>query len=94
MCIYVKNPKKSVVYLEVIGVVGVRHHVAVVGTLQLEAVCDASVRGAILAVAAEVGQTFVIAELLEVLVVISHPSVAQVFHHTWITQRQYIFVTD
>lgn len=82
MLVKIRRIQRYVVYLEVIGVVGVRHHVAVVGTLQLEAVCDASVRVAILAVAAEVGQTFVIAQLLEVLVVISHPSVAQVFHHT------------
>lgn len=75
-------------YLEVVGVVGVRHQVAVVGALQLEAVRDASVRAAVLAVAAEVGQTFVVAQLLEVLVVVGHPSVAQVFHHTWITERE------
>lgn len=75
--------RSSVGYLEVVGVVGVRHQVAVVGALQLEAVRDASVRVAVLAVAAEVGQTFVVAQLLEVLVVVGHPSVAQVFHHTW-----------
>lgn len=50
---------------------------------------DASVGGAVLAVTAEVGQAFVVAQLLEVLVVVGHPSVAQVFHHTWITQREY-----
>lgn len=69
-------------YLEVVRVVGVRHQNAVVGALQLEAVCDASIR---VAVAAEVGQTFVVAQLLEVLVVLGHASVAQVFHHTWRT---------
>lgn len=74
------------IYLEVIRVVGVRHQIAVVGALQLEAVCDAPVRVAVLAVAAEVGQTFVVAQLLEVLVVLGHASVAQVFHHTWSTQ--------
>lgn len=69
-------------YLEVVRVVGVRHQDAVVGALQQEAVCDASVG---VAVAAEVGQTFVVAQLLEVLVVLGHASVAQVFHHTWRT---------
>ena len=48
-------------YLEVVRVVGVRHQIAVVGALQLETVGDASVRVAVLAVAVEVGQTFVVA---------------------------------
>lgn len=79
-------------YLEVVRVVGVRHQIAVVGALQLEAVCDAPVRVAVLAVAAEVGQTFIVAQLLEVLVVLGHASVAQVFHHTWSTQgRRFVF---
>lgn len=48
-------------YLEVICVVGVRHQIAVVGALELEAVCDASIRVSVLAVAVEVGQTFAVA---------------------------------
>lgn len=48
-------------YLEVICVVGVRHQIAVVGALKLEAVCDASIRVSVLAVAVEVGQTFAVA---------------------------------
>lgn len=47
--------------LEVICVVGVRHQIAVVGALKLEAVCDASIRVSVLAVAVEVGQTFAVA---------------------------------
>lgn len=71
-------------HLEVICVVGVRHQIAVVGALQLEAVCDASIRVAILAVAVEVDQTFIVAEFLEVLVVLGYSSIAQEFHHTCI----------
>lgn len=87
-----RKARPSVSYLEVVRVVGVRHQVAVVGALQLEAVRDASVRVAVLAVAAEVGQTFVVAQLLEVLVVVGHPSVAQVFHHAWITKWEDLMV--
>lgn len=71
-------------HLEVICVVCVRHQIAVVGALQLEAVCDASIRIAVLAVAVEVGQTFIVAEFLEVLVVLGYSSIAQEFYHTCI----------
>lgn len=51
----------------------------------MEAVCDAAIRVAILATA-EVGQTFVVAQFLEVLVVFRDASIAQVFHHTGVWQ--------
>lgn len=69
-------------YFEVKGVIGVRHQVVLVGALQLEAVRDPALRGSVLAVAAEVHETLVVAQLLEVLVVVSYYAIAQVFHYT------------
>lgn len=43
---------------------------------------DPALRGSVLPVAAEVHQTLVVAQLLEVLVVVSYYAIAQVFHHT------------
>lgn len=43
---------------------------------------DASVRGAVFAVAAEVGQTFVVAKLLKVFVVFGYFAIAKVLDYT------------
>lgn len=48
-------------HLKVIGVISVRHQIALIGALQLETVGDAAVWFAVLAVAAEVGQTLTVA---------------------------------
>lgn len=51
--------KKSLNYasphLEIISVIGVGHEIPLVGTLQLETVCDTAIRLAVFAVATEVG---------------------------------------
>lgn len=69
-------------YFEVKSVIGVRHQVVLVGALELEAVRDPALRGSILPIATEVHETLVVAQLLEVLVVVSYNAIAQVFHHT------------
>lgn len=48
-------------HLKVIGVISVRHQIALIGALQLETVGDAAVWFAVLAIAAEVGQTITVA---------------------------------
>lgn len=68
-------------YLEVEGVIGVRHQAVLVGALQLEAVGDPAVGQAVLAVAVEFGQAVAVAELLEVLVCAVHAASTQVLHH-------------
>lgn len=68
-------------YLEVEGVVGVRHQAVVVGALQLEAVGDPAVGRTVLAVAVEFGQAVAITKLLEVLVGAVHSASTQVLHY-------------
>lgn len=68
-------------YLEVEGVICVRHQAVLVGALQLEAVGDPAVGQAVLAVAVEFGQAVAVAELLEVLVCAVHATSTQVLHH-------------
>lgn len=68
-------------YLEVEGVVGVRHQAVLIGALQLEAVGDPAVGRAVLAVAVEFGQAVTITKLLEVLVSAVHSASTQVLHY-------------
>lgn len=70
-------------YLEVEGVVGVRHQAVLVGALQLEAVGDHAIGVAVFAVAVEFGQTVAVPQLLEVLVGAVDSAGAEVLHHTW-----------
>lgn len=76
-------------HLEVVGVVGVWHEVLLVGALQLEVVCDATVRFAVFAVAAEVVQTVGVAQLFKVFMILRHAAVAQVFHNTLGAESQH-----
>lgn len=48
-------------HLKVIGVISVRHQIALISALQLETVSDAAVWFAVFAIATEVGQTFAVA---------------------------------
>lgn len=68
--------------LKVIGEVGVRHQDVLIGTLQLEAVCDPGAGGAVLAITVEVGQTVDVSQVSEVLVCAVHATRAQELHHT------------
>lgn len=70
-------------YLEVKGVIGVRHQSILISAFQLEAMGNPAVGRAVLAIAVEFGQAVAIAELLEVLVGAVHSSSTQVLHHTW-----------
>lgn len=69
-------------YLEVKGVVGVRHQAILISALQFEAVGNPAVGRAILAVAVKFGQAVAITELLEVLVGAVHSARTQVLHYT------------
>lgn len=68
-------------YLEVKGVVGVRHQAILVSALQLEAVGDPAVGRAVLAVAVEFGQTVAVTQLFKVLVGAVHSASTQVLHY-------------
>lgn len=60
---------------EIKGVISIRHQVVFVGALELEAVSDSSFRSPVLPIAAEVHETLVISQLLEVFMVVSYYTV-------------------
>lgn len=68
--------EKTAAYFEIKSVIGVRHQVVFVGALELEAVCNSPFGSPVLPVAAEVHQTLVVTQLLEVLVVVGYYAVA------------------
>lgn len=72
---WVPRPQ-STTYFEIKGVIGVRHQVVFVGALKLEAVRYPPFGSPVFPVAAEIHQTLVVSQLLEVLVVVSDYSVA------------------
>ncbi len=61
---------------EIKSVIGVRHQVVFIGALELEAMRNSSFRSPVLSTAAEVHETLVVTQLLEVLVVVSYYAVA------------------
>lgn len=69
-------------YLKIWSVIGVRHEPVLVGTLQLETMCNASAGRAVLAIAVEVGQAVNVAQFSEVFMCAFHSTSAQVLQNT------------
>lgn len=68
--------RKIAAYFEIKSVIGVRHQVVFIGALELEAMCNSSFRSPVFPIAAEVHETLVVTQLLEVLVVVSYYAIA------------------
>lgn len=68
--------RKITAYFEIKSVIGVRHQVVFIGALELEAMRNSSFRSPVLSTAAEVHETLIVTQLLEVLVVVSYYAIA------------------